>query len=192
MNEKSEIPILSFSTQIEFEKWIKQNVKSTEGIWLKFAKKNSGIVSISPEQALEIALCFGWIDGQRKSFDENYFLNRYTPRRKASLWSKRNIEIAERLIAENKMQADGLKEIERAKADGRWANAYDGQKNMEIPNELLEQLNKHPVALSFFNSLNRTNKFAIVMRLQTARKPETREKRLIKIMEMLEKSEKFY
>lgn len=185
-------PTLSFETQEAFHIWLKDHYTSTIGLWIKFAKKNSGIHSITPDEALELALCYGWIDGQRKPFDEQYYLNKYTPRRKTSLWSKRNCALAEQLIKTKKMQASGLAEIDKAKADGRWERAYDNSKNMEVPQDFLEILAQNKKALAFYQNLNRTNIFAIVFRLQTAKKPETRAKRLSAIIDMLEKGEKFH
>jgi len=190
MEKKTEAPILAFATKEEFRKWLHEHYESPIGIWLKFAKKNSNIPSIRPEESLEVALCYGWIDGQRKSMDEDFFMNKYTPRRKASLWSKKNCDIAERLIREKKMQPSGLKEINLAKADGRWDRAYEGQKNIEVPPDFVERVKKSPSAYKFFKTLNRSNLFAIAFRLQTAKKPEIRENRLMKILEMMEKGEK--
>lgn len=192
VKKQIEAPTLFFPSQKEFKKWLHKNHGTPEGIWLKFAKKASGISSITPEEALEVALCYGWIDGQRKPVDENYYTNRYTPRRKTSLWSKRNCEIAERLITSKQMQPSGMKEIKAARDDGRWENAYNSSKNMEIPPDFLERIKQSKKAYTFFKSLNKANTFAIVFRLQTAKKPETREKRMLKILEMMMKGEKFY
>jgi len=187
-----ELPTLSFADKNEFWNWLESNNSKPEGLWLKIAKKNSGIYSVSYQEALEVALCFGWIDGQKMSFDENYFLQKFTPRRKKSLWSKRNIGIVENLLKAKLIQASGLKEIEQAKADGRWERAYDTAKNMEIPQDFLERLKKNKKAFSFFQTLNKTNLFSIGFRLQTAQKPETREKRILAIIEKLEKKETFH
>lgn len=192
INKTTEAPTLSFTSQKEFKKWLHKNHNSSDGLWVKFAKKNSNIPTLSPEEALETALCYGWIDGQKKSFDAQYFLNKYTPRRNASLWSKRNCEIAERLIASGRMQQRGLNEIKRAKEDGRWEKAYDSPRNMEMPSDFLDRIKQSQKAFSFFNTLNKANTFAIAFRLQTARKPETREKRMAKILEMMENGEKFH
>lgn len=192
LNEKTEAKVITFENRKGFEKWLQKNYTLTCGVWIQFARKGSEIPSISPEEALEVALCYGWIDGQRKAFDTQYFLNKYTPRRKASLWSKRNCAIAERLIKEGQMQPSGLNEINKARSDGRWEKAYDSPRNIEIPSDFLKKLKQSKKATAFFNTLNKTNKYAIAFRLQTAGKPETREKRMTKILEMMERGEKFY
>ena len=192
MKVLKEATILSFSSPKDFEKWIKKNYLLTEGIWIKFAKKNSAIASISPQEALEFALCYGWIDGQRKTFDDKYFLNKYTPRRKGSLWSKRNCVIANLLIKDKRMKPSGMKEIEAAKTDGRWERAYDSAKNMTIPPDFLDRVKKSKKGFKFFKSLNKTNMFAIGFRLQTAKKPETREKRMKAILEMMDQGKSFH
>ena len=138
------------------------------------------------------ALCFGWIDGQAKSYDEKSYLQKYTPRRKRSIWSKRNTKKVEQLIKVGKMHSSGLAEIEAAKADGRWAQAYDSPANMKIPDDFIKELSKKPKALAFFKTLNKTNTFSITWRLQTAKKPETRERRMKVIVEMLEQGKKFH
>lgn len=192
MNNQSESPTLCFASPNEFQQWLHQHSTSVKSIWLKFAKKASGIPSITPAEALEIALCYGWIDGQRKTFDEQYYINKYTPRRKGSLWSKRNCKIAMQLIKSKRMTSHGLREINAAKEDGRWQNAYDSSRNIQIPPDFLERLKKSKKAYTFFTTLNKTNTFAIAFRLQTARKPETREKRLQKIIEMMKAGQKFH
>ena len=162
------------------------------GIWLRFYKKGSGIVSLNYAAALDEALCFGWIDGQSKSLDENSYLQKFTPRRARSIWSKRNIEHVARLIEEGKMNPSGLKEAEAAKTDGRWQKAYDSPANMEIPEDFLRELSKDKKAFAFYKTLNKANTYAIVWRLQTAKKPDTREKRMKAILEMLSRGEKFH
>lgn len=157
---------------------------------MKIYKKSTNINSVSYDEALDIALCFGWIDGQKKKYDEQSWLQKFTPRRKRSLWSKRNCEKVEKLIQANKMQPSGLKEIEAAQADGRWEKAYDSPKNMEIPNDFLEKVKKDKETFAFFQTLNKSNPYAIAWRLQTAKKPETRQRRMAKILEMLQKEEK--
>lgn len=181
-----------FETPELWAQWLRENYLSGDGLWIKFAKAASGIRSMSSAEALEEALCWGWIDGQRKPFDEAHYLNKYTPRRKRSLWSKRNCGIADRLIAEGRMQPQGMKEIEAAKADGRWEQAYDAASTMQMPADFLERLAQYPEAFAFFNTLNKTNRYAICWRLQTARKPETRERRMVTLLEMLQQGKKFH
>ena len=189
---KKELQIISFSSYKDWENWLELNHHISNGIWLKFYKKNSGVTTIVYKEALDIALCFGWIDGQLKPCDENSYLQKFTPRRPQSIWSKRNIEHITRLEKAGKMKPSGLKAVEAAKADGRWDKAYDSPSNMEIPEDLLNELKKDEKALAFFESLNKANKYAITWRLQTAKRLETRKKRLMLILEMLVKGEKFH
>jgi uncharacterized protein YdeI (YjbR/CyaY-like superfamily) len=142
-------------------------------------------------EAIDVALCYGWIDGQKNSFDEKYFLQKFTPRRPKSIWSKINVEKVERLIKSGEMKAAGLKAIEAAKADGRWANAYDGQKNMSVLEDFQKALNKNKKAKSVFESLKSSERYSFLFRIHNAKKTETREKRIKQFVEMLEKNEKF-
>jgi uncharacterized protein YdeI (YjbR/CyaY-like superfamily) len=189
---KSEYPELFFETPAEWRDWLEQNHSLEKGVWLRFYKKGSGVVSLNYSGALDEALCFGWIDGQSKSIDESSYLQKFTPRRARSIWSKRNIEHIARLIAEGKMKPSGLKEAEAAKTDGRWQKAYDSPANMTLPEDFLIELSKDKIAFAFFKTLNKTNTYAITWRLQTAKKPETREKRMKIILEMLSRGEKFH
>ena len=190
--DKNDFPVMEFPTQKKWHQWLSKNHATFEGIWLKFHKKHSGLKSINYAEAVEEALCFGWIDGQAKPFDENSWIQKFTPRRSKSIWSKRNIERVTQLIEQGRMKPAGLKEIEAAKADGRWQKAYDSPGNMTASEDFLKRLNKNKKAKQFFESLNKTNKYAINWRLQTAKKPETREKRMKAIIEMLAKGEKFH
>lgn len=178
--------IKSFKSQEAWRNWLAKNQDTQEGIWLQVFKVNSGIESIKITEALDEALCFGWIDGQRKSYDEQSYLQKYTPRRSQSIWSKRNIGIVEKLIADGKMMPRGYVEIEKAKTDGRWARAYDSHTTMQDAEDLLQELAKDKGAEAFYQSLSKTNKFAINFRLQTAKKPETRAKRLREILTNLQ------
>ncbi len=184
--------IISFESPSEWADWLAANHTQPTGIWLRFFKKGSGVTSITYAEALQEALCYGWIDGQANKYDEQSWLQKFTPRRKKSIWSKINTQHVERLIKEKKMKAAGLKEIEAAKQDGRWEQAYDSHKNMTIPEDFLLELEKNSTAKSFFKTLNKTNLYSIAFRLQTAKKPETREKRMKAILEMLSKGEKFH
>ena len=194
MNHSPEhdLEIIHFKTQKELERWLHKNQKKSKGIWLHFFKKNSGVKSIGWQDAVEAGLCYGWIDGQANGYDEQSWLQRFTPRRAKSSWSKKNTEHAERLIKLGRMKPAGLAEVEKAKADGRWDKAYDSPINMKAPEDLLKALEKNKKAKAFFESLNKTNKYAINWRLQTAKKPETRAKRMKMILEMLKKGEKFH
>jgi uncharacterized protein YdeI (YjbR/CyaY-like superfamily) len=188
----TDLPIISFESPAQWEAWLAENHAQSTGIWLRIFKKDSGMPSINYAEALDEALCYGWIDGQKNKYDEQSWLQRFTPRRAKSMWSKINVGHVERLIKAEKMKAAGLKEIEAAKQGGRWQQAYDSHKNMTVPEDLLERLEKAPAAKAFFETLNKTNLYSIAFRLQTAKKAETREKRLNAILEMLSKGEKFH
>lgn len=192
--EKKEPRLLEVASAAAFERWLeKHHADTDEGVWLVLVKKKAATAkSLTYVQAVETALCFGWIDGQGKGRDDVSSLQRFTPRRKRSVWSKINVERAERLIAEGRMRPAGLAEIERAKADGRWASAYDPPSTAEVPEDFLAELEKHPKAKAFFATLNKRNTFPVVHRLQTAAKPETRAKRLAAMIEMFERGERFY
>lgn len=190
--DKKELSMLSFATQKQFEEWLAKYFDKEEGLWLRFYKKDSGEKSITYQEALDEALCYGWIDGQLKTYDEQSFLRKFTPRRPKSIWSKRNMEHIERLTSLGKMKTSGIEKVEAAKADGNWEAAYDSPSNMTIPEDFLGELEKDKKAKTFFESLNKANKYAIAWRLQTAKKPETRAKRMNVILEMLAKEEKFH
>jgi uncharacterized protein YdeI (YjbR/CyaY-like superfamily) len=186
------LPMKPFTTPDAFRKWLATNHTKSAGLWIQFFKKASGQKSISYAQALDIALCFGWIDGQIKRHDEHSWIHKFTPRRPKSGWSKRNTEHAERLIAANLMHPAGLAAVIAAKSDGRWQAAYDSPKNSDPPADLLAALAKNKKARTFFDSLNKANRYAITYRLQTAKKPETRARRLKVILEMLNTGKKFH
>jgi uncharacterized protein YdeI (YjbR/CyaY-like superfamily) len=188
----NQFPVIFFESQKKWRSWLLKNYSKSDGIWLQFYKKNSGIKTLNYGQALDEALCFGWIDGQAKSNDEKSYLQKFTPRRKRSIWSKRNTEHVKRLIKEGKMHSAGLTEIEKAKADGRWDKAYESPANAQIPEDFLKELSNKPKALKFFETLNKTNRYSIVWRLQTAGKPETRQKRIALLVDMLEHKKKFH
>lgn len=189
--EKTDLPILSFENSLEWEEWLSANYL-TGGIWMRIFKKESGITTVNRSEALDVALCYGWIDGQARKYDESSWLQKYTPRRVKSMWSKINIEKTNNLIKSGRMQERGLKEIEAAKKDGRWDRAYDSPKNMVIPEDFLKELAKNKAAEAFFLTLNKTNTYAIAWRLQTAKKPETRERRMKVILEMLANKKKLH
>jgi uncharacterized protein YdeI (YjbR/CyaY-like superfamily) len=188
----SDLPILPFASSGEMEEWLEGNATGSEGIWLKIAKKGSGIASVTYAEALELALCFGWIDSQKRGFDEQYFLQRFTPRRPAGKWSQINREKAEALIAAGTMRPAGLAEVEAAKADGRWDAAYAGQRTAKVPDDLQRELDRSKAAADFFAELDSANRYAILYRLDDAKKPETRERRLRKFVAMLERGEKIH
>lgn len=182
-------PTLPFSSALEFETWLGENFARPEGLWVKVAKKASGIDSVTYDEALDIALCFGWIDGQRKSVDEMYFVQRFTPRRARSRWSKRNVAKVADLTAAGRMRPSGLAEVEAAKADGRWENASDLPRDTVLPDDFLAALAKNEGAQAFFNTLGKSKIYLIAMSLQTAKKPETRQRRFDAALRMLEKGE---
>ncbi|MGH7884613.1 MAG: YdeI/OmpD-associated family protein [Thermodesulfobacteriota bacterium] len=192
MKTQKELPIIKFVSAEKWGKWLSENHAESTGIWLRFFKKDSGKKTVTYAEALDEALCYGWIDGQVKKYDSESWLQKFTPRRSKSIWSKRNKEHVARLTELKKMKLSGLKEIEAAKADGRWDQAYDSPKNMVIPEDFLKELSKNKKAKAFFETLNKTNTYSIAWRLQTAKKPETRKRRMEKILEMLSKGEKFH
>ncbi|OPA81227.1 bacteriocin-protection protein [Paenibacillus selenitireducens] len=185
-------PVLHVSDQSAWEEWLEGNHKVSTGVRLQIAKKNAGGSSPSYEEALEVALCYGWIDSQKEACDEVYWIQRFSPRGPKSIWSQVNRDKAERLLSEGKMQAAGLEAVEAAKQDGRWEAAYAPQSKATIPEDLQAELNQNPKAKAFFETLNGTNRYAILFRLQSAKKPETRHKRLQQFVSMLERGEKIY
>jgi uncharacterized protein YdeI (YjbR/CyaY-like superfamily) len=186
------LPTLFFPSQQDWEAWLAEHHSEIKGTWLKIAKKETGIASLSYAEALDSALCYGWIDGQKDSFDSQYWLQKFTPRGPRSGWSKINCEKAETLIAAGRMQPEGLRQVERAKTDGRWDAAYHPQSSITVPDDLQHELDNNPQAQQFFNTLDSRNRYAILYRLQTAKKPETRAARLQKFVAMLTKHEKIY
>jgi uncharacterized protein YdeI (YjbR/CyaY-like superfamily) len=182
------LPTIFFSSSGDWEDWLEANHRG-RGVWIKVAKKASGIESVTTAEALDVALCFGWIDSRREALDEQYFLQRYTPRQPRGRWSRINREKVERLTAEGRMRASGLAEVDRAKADGRWDAAYDGQRTATVPDDLERELAARPTAKAFFETLDSQNRYAILYRLNDAKKPETRARRLAKFVAMLEAGE---
>ncbi len=185
----AEIPVILFATPKDWETWLKENQAESKGLWLRLAKKNSGIESVTYAEALDVALCYGWIDGQKKSYDEATFLQKFTPRGAKSIWSKINREKVEALIKARRMKPAGLNAVESAKQDGRWEAAYDSQSKATVPEDFQAALDQNEKAQAFFATLKSVNRYAILFRIQTARKAETREKRIRQFIEMLEKHE---
>jgi uncharacterized protein YdeI (YjbR/CyaY-like superfamily) len=180
---------LAFASDADWEAWLQEHHERSSGVWVKIAKKGSGIPTVAYPEVLDTALCFGWIDGHRKALDDLYFLQRFTPRRPRSRWSKINRDKAEALIAAGRMRPAGLAEVERAKADGRWAAAYEGQARIAVPDDLQAELDTRPEAAAFFAQLSSQNRYSILYRLQDAKRPETRARRLAQFVAMLEKGE---
>ena len=189
---KPDSPIFSFATTKELTSWLANHHTGSTGIWMRLFKKQSSVKTITYAEALDVALCYGWIDGQKRSYDTESWLQRFTPRRPQSIWSKRNREHIARLEKSGKMKAAGIKQVEAAKADGRWEQAYDSPSNMVVPADFLKELAKNKNVETFFKTLNKSNTYAIVWRLQTAKKTETREKRMKAILEMLKRGKKFH
>jgi uncharacterized protein YdeI (YjbR/CyaY-like superfamily) len=186
---KAELAVKLFRSPAAWEKWLTANHKSCPGVWIKFAKKASGIASVHYKEALDVALCFGWIDGQVKSIDESFYLQRFTPRRARSKWSKINCGHAARLIDMGKMRPAGLKQIESAKADGRWAAAYHSPSSAVVPDDLRAALDQCPAAAKLFETLSSRNRYAILYSVHDAKRAETRAKRVAKFVKMLEAGE---
>lgn len=192
MKKEDNLPIISFATQQEWETWLAEHHTHARGIWLKIAKRDTGIPSVSYAEALEGALCYGWIDGQKASCDEQYWLQKFTPRSPKSVWSQVNRDKALALLASGRMQPAGRQQVERAQADGRWDAAYASQSKITIPDDFQQELDSHQQAKEFFQTLNSTNRYAILHRIHTAKKPETRAARIKKFIEMLANQQKLY
>ena len=186
---KAEQPVLFFATPGDLEAWIEKHAEESDGIWLKFAKKDSGIESVVHAEAVEIALSYGWIDGQAKRLDDHHYLQRFTPRRPRSKWSRINREKAERLIAESRMRPAGLREVERAKEDGRWDEAYDSPSTASVPDDFQAALDAEPAAAKYFASLGSTRRYSFLYRIADAKRPETRAKRIAEYVELLARGE---
>lgn len=184
--------LIVFEGPAEFDAWLHENGANETELWLKYAKKASGIKTITYGEALDVALCHGWIDGLTRSIDETYYSQRWTPRTARSKWSKRNCAKVEELIAAGKMLPAGLAEIEKAKADGRWEAAYAGPATIEVPDDLTEALKANPKAAEFFKTLNSQNRYAVLLRIHDAKRPETRQKRIAQFVEMLADGRKLY
>ncbi|KAL1841466.1 hypothetical protein VTJ49DRAFT_7021 [Mycothermus thermophilus] len=168
-----------------WEEWLENNHSDGPGVWLKMAKKGGGTTSITYDEALDAALCWGWIDGQRKGFDAQHFLQRFTPRRNGSLWSKRNCDKVASLIEAGRMRSPGLAEVEKAKASGLWEKAYAGSSTIEVPNDFQDALDRNPKAKTFFEGLGRTKRYPFLWRITTAKRAETRSKRIEQFVELL-------
>ncbi len=183
------LPILTFASEAEWRAWLGENHASAAGLWISIAKKGSGIDSVRYPEVLEHAICFGWIDGRRERLDDERFLQRFTPRRARSPWSKINREKAERLAQDGLMEPAGLEEVRRAKDDGRWERAYASQRTAAVPDDLQRALDARPAAAAAFSGLSSQNRYAILYRLDQARRPETRARRLAEYVRMLEAGE---
>jgi uncharacterized protein YdeI (YjbR/CyaY-like superfamily) len=185
-------PILAFASPAEWEAWLDAEHADSDGVWLKFAKKGSGVETVVYADALDVALCYGWIDSQVRSLDERFYLQKFTPRRAKSKWSQINREKIEQLTKQGRMKPAGLAQVELAKADGRWEAAYAPPTKLEVPADLQQALDASPQAAEFWAGLNKSNRYAIIYQLEDAKKPETRVRRLGKFVAMLERGEKLY
>jgi len=192
MSSKRDLPVLAFASRAAWEAWLAERHASSSGLWLKIAKKGSGIDSVSYAEALDAALCYGWIDGQKDKLDDDHWLQRFTPRTPRSKWSKINCDKAEALLEKGEMRAPGRREIERAKADGRWEAAYQGQRTATVPDDLERALAKNRRARDFFATLDGANRYAILYRIHEAKKPETRAHRIEKYVAMLAAGQKIH
>ncbi|MGQ4333866.1 YdeI family protein [Streptomyces hayashii] len=189
---KSPDPVLLVATQEEWEKWLDENHEDVSGIWFQIPKNGSGVEGVDYAHALESALCYGWIDGQKKKLDDRHWLQRFTPRRPDSKWSKVNREKAAELIKSGRMRSAGLREVEKAKTDGRWEAAYAAQSKATVPDDLQAALDAAPKARDFFATLDSRNRYAILHRVEDAKKPETRAARIEKFVAMLAEQKKLY
>jgi uncharacterized protein YdeI (YjbR/CyaY-like superfamily) len=189
---RRDLPVIAFKSQQAWDAWLTSQPAQSKGLWLKLAKKSSGIASVSKSEAIDTALCHGWIDGQLDSFDDAYWLIRLTPRQSASKWSEKNRARARQLVELGRMQPAGLSEIERAKSDGRWSAAYAPQSTAQVPDDLRAALAKNKKAKGFFETLDSTNRYAILHRIHTAKKPETRIARIAKFVTMLTEGKTIY
>ena len=187
-----DLPILLFAVPADLEEWLEANAADSPGVWLKIAKKGAPEPSVTYAEALEVALCFGWIDSQKRGLDETHFLQRFTPRRPRGRWSKINREKAEALEAAGALRPAGAAAVAAAKADGRWEAAYEGARVATVPDDLQRELDASPAAAAAFAALDGANRYAITYRLAEAKKPETRERRLRKFLAMLERGEKIH
>ncbi len=185
-------PIVAFASQGEWEAWLDAEHATSDGVWVRFAKKGSGVSSVVYAEALDVALCYGWIDSQVASYDERFYLQKFTPRRARSKWSGINREKIAELTKQGRMKRAGLEQVALAKADGRWTAAYASPSNAEVPDDLQQALDANPKAAESFATLNSANRYAIIYRLEDAKKPETRVRRLEKFVGMLERGEKLH
>jgi uncharacterized protein YdeI (YjbR/CyaY-like superfamily) len=192
MSSGSDAPVIAFETAGEWQHWLEEHQTEQAGVWLKLARAGSEIASVSRSDAFDIALCYGWIDGQARSLDEHYWLQRFTPRRPRSKWSQVNTRKVEELIAAGRMQPSGLREVERAKADGRWAAAYAPPSTATVPDDLQAALDANENARAFFATLDSRNRYAILHRIHDAKRLETRAKRIADFVTMLGEGRKIH
>jgi len=189
---RDSLPVLLFESAADWDAWLAANHGDSPGLWLKMAKKGSGAQSVSYSDAVDAALCYGWIDGQKGRLDDGYWLQRFTPRKPGGRWSKINTERAAALIETGRMRPAGLREVELARADGRWDAAYEPQSRIAVPDDLAEALAANERAREFFATLNGVNRYAILYRVTSAKRPQTRAKRIATFVAMLSEHKKLY
>jgi uncharacterized protein YdeI (YjbR/CyaY-like superfamily) len=189
---KDDLPLMPFESAAAWESWLEAFHAESAGVWLQIAKKATGIPTVTYAEAVEVALCYGWIDGQKASHDADYFLQRFTPRRPRSKWSKINVDKVAELAKTGRMRPAGIAEVEAAKADGRWEAAYGGMATIAVPDDLQAALDANPAARDFFATISRTNRYAVLYRIHDAKRPETRAKRIAMIVEMLAEGRTFH
>ena len=188
----SEYPVVSFESSAQFNRWLSAKHASSRGIWLRLTKKTSGLASVSYQEALDVAIAWGWIDGQLKPLDDKAWLRKFVPRGPRSMWSKINRDKALRLIAARQMQPAGLEQVERAKRDGRWQGAYDSSSNAKVPTDLAQALEQSPRAAAFFKTLEARNRYAVLFRVQAPKQAATRARKIRELVLMLERGEKIH
>jgi uncharacterized protein YdeI (YjbR/CyaY-like superfamily) len=192
VSSADDLPVLACTDAAAWEAWLRDHHETAAGVWVRIARAGGTEASVTYEEVVEGALIYGWIDGQKRSLDERCWLQRVTPRRARSPWSKRNRAWAERLAAEGRLEPAGRREVERARADGRWERAYEGARTARVPEDLQRELDLHPAAAAFFATLDSANRYAILWRVQTAVRPETRARRIRILVEMLDRREKLH
>lgn len=192
MNANDDLPIMPFASQERWQEWLGEHHQTSKGVWLKIAKLDAGIETITYPEALDTALCYGWIDGQKQAFDAAFWLQRFTPRGPRSKWSKINRTKALALIEAQRMQPAGLRAVEQARQDGRWEQAYDAQRAASVPDDFQRELDRHAEAAAFFATLDGRNRYALLYRIHDAKRPETRARRIARFVSMLNRGEKLY
>ena len=187
-----EVEVLAFGSMMAWHEWLTTESERSPGVWLKIAKKEASAPTVTYQEALEVALCFGWIDGQKRGLDDTHWLQRFTPRKQGSKWSKINTQKADALIAAGRMEPAGMREVERAKADGRWVQAYAGQRDATVPDDLRQALDANAAASEFFETLRGANRYSILYRIGAVKRPETRARKIAQYVQMLAEHKTIY
>lgn len=192
MESNEGLPVVQIASQGDWEEWLAVNHASSTGLWLRIAKQAAGVATVSYAEALESAICYGWIDGQKGSRDDRFWLQKFTPRRRGSRWSRINRDKAEELLRHGRLKPAGLAQVEQARQDGRWEAAYAGPRTATVPDDLQRALDEHPAARAFFATLDSRNRYAILYRIQDAKKPETRARRIARYVALLDEGKRLY